>query len=79
MTDKNFGHFGNQFQQALLKSIIEDKKYGEQIIEVIDVKYFDNNSFRYIIQNIKELYQKYNKIPNYDDVSYKIKNDDASG
>ena len=79
MTDKNFGNFGNQFQQALLKSIIEDKKYGEQIIEVIDVKYFDNNSFRYIIQNIKELYQKYNKIPNYDDVSYKIKNDDASG
>lgn len=72
MTEKNFGFLGASFQQALIKSIIEDKKYGEQIIDVIDSKYFDNNSFRFIIQNIKEHFTKYSKIPNYDTLSQQI-------
>ena len=41
MQEKNFGELGNQFQQTLIKSIIEDKKYGEQILEVLDSKYFE--------------------------------------
>jgi replicative DNA helicase len=72
MAEKNFGFLGASFQQSLLKSIIEDKKYGEQIIDVIESKYFDNNSFRFIVENIKEIYKKYNKIPNYDTLSQKI-------
>lgn len=72
MAEKNFGFLGSSFQQSLLKSIIEDKKYGEQIIDVIESKYFDNNSFRFIVENIKEIYKKYNKIPNYDTLSQKI-------
>jgi replicative DNA helicase len=72
MTEKNFGFLGASFQQALIKSIIEDKKYGEQIIGVIDSKYFDNNSFRFIIQNIKEHFTKYSKIPNYETLSQQI-------
>jgi replicative DNA helicase len=72
MTEKNFGLLGTSFQQALIKAIIEDKKYGETIIDVIESKYFDNNSFRFITQHIKELYTKYGKIPNYDSLSQKI-------
>ena len=72
MAEKNFGLLGTSFQQALIKAIIEDKKYGETIIDVIESKYFDNNSFRFITQHIKELYTKYAKIPNYDSLSQKI-------
>lgn len=72
MTEKNFGFLGTSFQQSLLKSIIEDKKYGETIIDVIESKYFDNNSFKFITENIKEFYMKYSKIPNYDSLSQKI-------
>lgn len=72
MTEKNFGLLGTSFQQALIKAIIEDKKYGETIIDVIESKYFDNNSFRFITQHIKELYTKYSKIPNYDSLCQKI-------
>lgn len=72
MAEKNFGLLGTSFQQALIKAIIEDKKYGETIIDVIESKYFDNNSFRFITQHIKELYTKYGKIPNYDSLSQKI-------
>jgi replicative DNA helicase len=72
MTEKNFGHLGATFQQTLLKAIIEDKKYGETIIEVIESKYFDNNSFRFITENIKELFSKYGKIPNYETLTQKL-------
>jgi replicative DNA helicase len=72
MEEKNFGYLGFGFQQQLIKSIIEDKKFGETIIDVLDSKYFDNNSFKFIMENMKELYGLYNKIPNYDTLAQKI-------
>jgi len=72
MSEKNFGFLGASFQQTLLKAIIENKKYGEQIIDVIEHKYFDNTSFRYITTHIKEYYKKYNRIPDYQSLSQTI-------
>lgn len=75
MEEKNFGKLGFTFQQQLIKSIIEDKKYGEVIIEYLDPKYFDNNAFRYIVTNIKELFDKYKVIPDYPTLEQKIMNE----
>ena len=72
MSEKNFGTLGTSFQQALLRAIIEEKKYGEQIIDVIESKYFDNVSFRFISEHIKEYYKKYSKLPNYESLALKI-------
>ena len=72
MEEKNFGYLGFSFQQSLLKAIIEDKKYGETIIDVLESKYFENNSFRFIMENMKELYKNYNKIPDYNTIAQKI-------
>lgn len=69
---KDFGLMGMTFQQSLIKAIIEDRKYGETIINVLDARYFDNNSFKFIIQNIKELYSTYEKIPDYNTLSQKM-------
>jgi replicative DNA helicase len=63
---------GFSFQQSLIKAIIEDKKYGETIIDVLESKFFENNSFRFIMENVKELYKTYNKIPDYNTVAQKI-------
>jgi replicative DNA helicase len=81
MSEKNFGHLGTTFQQGLLKTIIEDKKFAVTIIDVIDSKYFDGPYFRYIMENIKELYETYKCIPNYDTLEQKImkENSDVSG
>ena len=70
--EKNFGFLGFSFQQSLIRAVIEDKKFGETIIDFLDSKYFDNNSFRYIVENIKELYITYNKLPDYHTLSQKI-------
>lgn len=72
MSEKTFGKLGHTFQQALIKSIIEDPKYGEQIIEVLDVKYFDNMSFRFLVQIVEEFYDTYKRIPKYEDLRIKI-------
>ena len=72
MEERNFGYLGFSFQQSLIKAIIEDKKYGETIIDVLESKFFDNNSFRFIMENTKELYKTYNKIPDYNTLAQKI-------
>ena len=72
MKDLTFGYLGSTFQETLIKAIIEDKKFGDAIVDVIDCKYFDNNSFRYIMQHIKEIYTDYNRVPDYLDLSQKI-------
>lgn len=72
MEEKNFGYLGHSFQESLIKTIIEDKKYGETIIDVLESKFFDNNSFKFIMENIKELYTAYNKIPDYVSIQQKI-------
>ena len=72
MEERNFGYLGFSFQQSLIKAIIEDKKYGETIIDVLESKFFDNNSFRFIMENTRELYKNYNKIPDYNTLAQKI-------
>ena len=72
MSEMTFGKLGHEFQQSLIKSIIEDPKYGEQILDVLDSKYFDNNSFKYIVTHLKELTDTFKKVPNYETIRQKI-------
>jgi len=78
MQERNFGQLGFSFQQSLIKAIIEDKKYGETIIDVLESKYFENNSFKFIMENIKELFKQFNKIPDYNTVAQKIMSENGS-
>ena len=79
MAEKNFGYLGFDFQQTLIKTIIEDKKYAEQIIDLIESKYFENASFRFIMENIKEFYHQFDRIPDYVTLSQKLINENESG
>jgi replicative DNA helicase len=78
MSEKHFGTLGISFQQKLIKAIIEDKKFGETIIDVLESKFFDNNSFRYIVENIKELHTSYAKIPTYETLAQKITKEETT-
>ena len=48
MEERNFGYLGFSFQQSLIKAIVEDKKYAESIIDVLETKFFENASFKFI-------------------------------
>ena len=80
MTKVNgFGHLGTSFQLKLLSQIIMDKKFGEQIINVINPKYFDSANYRQIIVFIKDYYEKYESLPDFENLnqiaSLEIKDD----
>ena len=72
MSEKNFGQLGQNFQKSLIKVIIENKKFAVTIVDVIESKYFDGPYFRYIIENVKELYGKYGEMPSYETLAQKI-------
>lgn len=72
MTDKHFGHLGTNYQMSLLKILIEDKKFAETIIDVLDSTYFENGSFRFIMQNLKEYSTSFKTMPSYDSLKQKI-------
>lgn len=70
MTKANgFGHLGTSFQLKLLAQIILDKKFGEQIINVINPKYFDSANYRQIIVFIKDYYEKYESLPDFENIN----------
>ena len=70
MSKTEFG-YGLQFQQALLKTIIEDRKYGINITPDLKTEYFDNMYFRYLFAHIQEFYTLYETVPDYETLSQK--------
>lgn len=62
---KSIMDFGVEFQQSLIAEIITNHKFGIEIIDIIDVDYFKNNYFGYIIKLIKDYYANHEVIPSY--------------
>ena len=51
MTKKNsvsLGYLGFNFQVKLVKQLIEDSKFSEEILDIISPQYFDNEYLRFL-------------------------------
>ena len=69
----NLGYLGYSFQVKLVKQLIEDQKFSESIISIIDPNYFDNEYMRLVVASVKNYYEKYETIPSYDTIFNLIK------
>ena len=58
----SFTEFGGSFQNKLVYAILFDKQFAEQILEVIEVTFFDEKYLRDTVQIIQDHYLKYKKI-----------------
>lgn len=58
-----------KFQTKLIKVIVEDERFAEQILEIIKPEYFDSILTKIILKYIVEYNHKYNLIPDYDTIS----------
>ena len=68
MSNKNtdsLGYLGQTFQLKLLNQIIVDEKFSTSIIEALDPSYFDNEYLRLISSKIKDYFEKYDTIPEF--------------
>ena len=55
--------YGKNFQSKILTSLITDVKYTKQILDIVEVNYFDSDSNKFIIKSIKDYFKKYKTNP----------------
>ena len=55
--------YGTNFQSKMLTSLITDVKYTKTILDILEISYFDSDSNKFIIKNIKEYFKKYKTNP----------------
>ena len=72
---KNLGFLGYSFQVKLAKQVMEDGKFSESIIEILDPQYFDNEYLRLLVASVKDYHDKYETIPTYDTLQQVVNKD----
>jgi len=67
------------FQRKLIKLLIEDEKFSEQIMEIVSTDYFDNIHHKLLIKHVIDYYKKYNIIPKYDTIKDIVNDKESEG
>lgn len=70
----NFSHLGQDFQIRLISQLIQDNKFAESIIDILDPNYFKDDSLKIIVSTIKDSYAEYNIIPDYGSLEIRLNN-----
>ena len=62
------GYLGYRFQTEFINQILHpaNKKFADRVIDIVHAKYFDNEYFRLIIATVKDYFESFEKIPNWD-------------
>ena len=55
--------YGTSFQSKIIASLLTDIKFTKQIIDILEVSYFDSDSNKFLIKSIKEYFLKYKTNP----------------
>ena len=61
--NESLTQYGTNFQSKILTSLIVDVKYTKQIVDILEVSYFDSDSNKFIIKSIKDYFKKYKTNP----------------
>tara|TARA_R110000751_G_scaffold164030_1_gene270161 strand:- start:1 stop:1419 length:1419 start_codon:yes stop_codon:yes gene_type:complete len=69
------GYLGHKFQQELINQILHpaNKKFSERIIDIIHAPYFDNEYFRLLIVTVKDYYERFDRVPEWDTLETVLK------
>jgi len=65
--------YGYKFQIKLIYSLLNDNKFLEQIVEALDTKYFENDSFTWLVDTIKAHFKKYKTAPSLEALAVYVK------
>ena len=55
--------YGTSFQSKIIVSLLTDVKFTKQIIDILEVSYFDSDSNKFIIKTIQDYFTKYKTVP----------------
>ena len=69
----NLIEYGHSFQQKFIASLLSDKDYLHQIIDILDETQFDSEANTFIVKVIKEYFFQYSDIPTLEVFSIETK------
>ena len=59
----NFSKFGYSFQMKLMAALFTDKAFLQQILDILDPKYFESETNIWIVRCIIDYFNKYKQQP----------------
>lgn len=62
----NLSKFGSSFQTKTLSCLLSDKKFTEQMLDILDTEYYDKRANQWICSQIIEYWNKYRDAPTLD-------------
>ena len=64
--------YGYSFQIKILTCLFTDKAFLQQIIDILDSKFFENDANKFIVDIIKEYFNEYKSPPSREVLKVKI-------
>jgi replicative DNA helicase len=58
-----FGQYGRSFQEKIVQALLVDKQFAEQMVEVVDVSYFDLRYLSFLAERYFQYAKKYKVFP----------------
>ena len=63
MSEKNFSKYGKTFQEKVFQSMLTDKDWSAQMVEVMTPEYFDIKYLQYLCEKYFTYFSKYKSFP----------------
>jgi replicative DNA helicase len=63
MSNNTFAQFGKSFQEKLVQALLTDRQYAQQMVEVIDVKFFELQYLQFLADRYIGYAKKYKDFP----------------
>jgi len=63
ITEKSFSKYGKSFQEKVFQSLLSDRIWAAQMIEVMDPSYFDIKYLSFLCEKYFKYYDKYKSFP----------------
>jgi len=72
MTSK-LSHFGYNFQIKIISSLMQNRQFLEQIIDIIDGEYFESDPVKWLVNLCKDYFLEYKRPLTLEVIKFKLK------
>ena len=72
MSDSTLIQFGTNFQIKIVSCLLQDQKFFQVICDILEPKYFDSDSNKWLVKSIRDYYFEYKTLPTLEVLKVKI-------
>ena len=63
---EDFSKYGKKFQESLVRLVLEDRVFADQMLEVLDINFLELKYLQVFVEKIFEYRHKYTSHPSHD-------------